>query len=57
MIKIITVNQKHTIVKKWGVCMKKMLNEIQNFQKIGQKLEKLNNESQKRGLFSGFHSG
>jgi hypothetical protein len=36
--------------------MKKMLTETTNFQKINEKLEKLNTETQKKGVFPGFYS-
>jgi hypothetical protein len=43
-------------VKKRGVGMKKMVTETTSLEKISQKLEKLNNEAQKKGVFSGFIS-
>jgi hypothetical protein len=36
--------------------MQKTTTEGKNFQKIHKILEKVNNESQKKGVFSGFHS-
>ena len=36
--------------------MKKTANETTKFEKIYETLEKLNNEIQKKGVFSGFYS-